>query len=305
MGKGLAVYFVDRMPSRASEGWDGATNLLAEMAKLPQCHVVPLDDLANEVKKAGFAECIARTCEPYLRYYHYRRSGSDVFMFFNEHPYNAISTGVEIRTNEKNAVAYDAFENSIANEPLEALPEKVSLSLELSPYESKVVIFGKPGDLPTPAGRKQSPSKLTKWNAVPITGAWEVSTASSLEYPKFTPLDNVRELRDLCGPELLPNFCGTARYKIEFTWNASRREALLDLGQVFETAEVWVNDKSIGVKICPPYIYPVGEHLSAGKNTLMIEVTNTLVREVQDGFSRSVPLEPAGLLGPVVIRYAE
>jgi len=77
---------------------------------------------------------------------------------------------------------------------------------------------------------------------------------------------------------------------------------LLDLGAVYETADVWVNGQSAGVRICPPYRFEIGRLVRPGQNTLTVEVTNTLVYEQRDFFSRFASLEPSGLLGPIRVR---
>jgi hypothetical protein len=104
-------------------------------------------------------------------------------------------------------------------------------------------------------------------------------------------------------PEVLPRFSGTFRYETSFEWTHSEGAAAIDLGQVYETAEVWVNGQQAGVCICPPYRFQVGGLLRPGKNTLAVEVTNTLVKDQHDFLSRFAQQEPSGLLGPVRLLY--
>ena len=47
----------------------------------------------------------------------------------------------------------------------------------------------------------------------------------------------------------------------------------------------------------------IGKLLRAGANTLVVEVTNTLVKQQRDFFSRFAQQEPSGLLGPVRLLY--
>jgi hypothetical protein len=74
----------------------------------------------------------------------------------------------------------------------------------------------------------------------------------------------------------------------------------LDLGEVYETAEVWVNGEPAGVRICPPYVVEVTGLLQAGQNELRIEVTNTLAKaRGNNGLDRAMAQEPSGLIGPI------
>jgi hypothetical protein len=107
----------------------------------------------------------------------------------------------------------------------------------------------------------------------------------------------------LSRPNALPRFSGTFRCETRFDWTESAGTVLLDLGEVYETAEVWINGKHAGVRICPPYRLDVSGMILTGKNQLVVEVTNTLVKEEPDFLSQSSSQEPSGLLGPVEIFY--
>jgi beta-galactosidase/beta-glucuronidase len=72
----------------------------------------------------------------------------------------------------------------------------------------------------------------------------------------------------------------------------------LDLGRVYEVAEVWLNGKRVRVSWYRPYRIDITGHLRQGKNELRVDVTNILKNYLTDGeYSH-----PSGLLGPVKIR---
>lgn len=105
-------------------------------------------------------------------------------------------------------------------------------------------------------------------------------------------------------PERMPRFSGTFRYETTVTWSGGLPKRLwLDLGAVYETAEVFINGKSAGVRISYPYRFDITGLLAQGTNKLVIEVTNTLVKEQRDMFSIVAQQEPSGLLGPVKLRF--
>ena len=76
----------------------------------------------------------------------------------------------------------------------------------------------------------------------------------------------------------------------------------IDCGEVGECMEVWLNGSSMGVRIAPPYRVRGKGKLFREDNLLQVRVVNTLVHQQRDYFSRSLPLEPSGLLGPVKLR---
>jgi len=69
--------------------------------------------------------------------------------------------------------------------------------------------------------------------------------------------------------------------------------ALLELGDVRETAWVFLNGKSAGSLLWPPYSLRVEQFLRPGRNELTLVVTNTMANRLEPN-----PL-PSGLLGPV------
>jgi hypothetical protein len=119
-------------------------------------------------------------------------------------------------------------------------------------------------------------------------------------------------------------FGGTARYELEFTLPAGAKadDWLLNLGDVRETARVFVNGTETDLVWSLPLQTKIGPFLKPGKNTLALEVTNLAANRIRDLDQRKVewkkfheinfvnifyksfdaaswPLQPSGLLGPV------
>jgi len=73
--------------------------------------------------------------------------------------------------------------------------------------------------------------------------------------------------------------------------------AVLDLGDVRETARVILNGKPVGDLLWPPYRLRVEQFLQPGENSLTVVVTNTMANRLEP-----IPL-PSGLLGPVSLVF--
>ncbi|WP_345024774.1 hypothetical protein [Nonomuraea roseoviolacea] len=77
---------------------------------------------------------------------------------------------------------------------------------------------------------------------------------------------------------------------------------VLDLGRVRGTAEVRVNGRACGVRVCSPYRFDVGAALRPGENTVEVEVYGTLAPHL-DAVSPTHFVFPGqrvtGLFGPV------
>jgi hypothetical protein len=65
-----------------------------------------------------------------------------------------------------------------------------------------------------------------------------------------------------------------------------------------------MNDGTAGVRISTPYRFNISNLIEQGSNSLIIEVTNTLVKDQRDPFSLLAQQEPSGLLGPVRILHS-
>jgi len=120
-------------------------------------------------------------------------------------------------------------------------------------------------------------------------------------------------LRDWSLAQNLRYFSGQGHYVLDFPLDEKYLKPGLgldlDLGEVHNVAEVWVNGKRVTTLLLRPYRVEVAPYLRAGENHLEVVVTNTLRnRLVGDGlgghpkfvnFARRVFFLPSGLVGPV------
>ena len=98
--------------------------------------------------------------------------------------------------------------------------------------------------------------------------------------------------RDFAGK----NYSGSCIYKTKFKAQPDMADALLDLGDVRYTAEVFLNGKSLGVRVMPPYTYVIKAANIAEDNELEIRVTNTAANEYF--YTKSFDKWPAWMLTP-------
>ena len=124
-------------------------------------------------------------------------------------------------------------------------------------------------------------------------------------------------------------FSGTATYHNTFTIEKETplKDMSIDLGEVRDVAEVFVNGKSAGILWKKPFIVDISKLVQSGKNTLKIEVVNMWINRLTgdmlsdpkdrycktnqpDIKSESWPggdepyrIQTSGLLGPVKVVY--
>jgi alpha-L-rhamnosidase len=159
--------------------------------------------------------------------------------------------------------------------------------------------------------------------AMAIDGRWRVTFTSG--GPVLPPAFTESALKSWTeqGGEA-ERFAGTARYETEFNLpgGAAADDWLLDLGDLRETATVWLNGTKVDDLWSLPFRTRVGAQLLTGRNHLTLEVTNLSANRIRDLDVRKVPwkkfyeinfvninyrpldasqwpLQPSGLLGPV------
>ncbi|GAE31544.1 glycosylhydrolase-like jelly roll fold domain-containing protein [Halalkalibacter hemicellulosilyticus] len=292
----LPIYFIDGLPKRSSEG-ERIDDIVMFLDDRENVKVIGLDVLAQTMKAAGYYDIRVSGEAPHLRCYHSKQKEVDVYMFFNEHPIESIDTEVELPVHGT-ILFYDAYEN-IVWDAQQIEKESISLvSLKLVPFETIFIVVDNSSELQElelSSTVKQLQTSLT------IEGSWSLSTATSMQYPTFTTRGELKSLLDLSRVEGLQSFSGTMRYKKEINWVHEDARIWIDLGDVFEIAEVFVNGESVGVRLQAPYQFEMSNYLREGINTIQVEVTNTLVKENNDMLSRIGHHEPSGLIGPVRI----
>jgi hypothetical protein len=263
--------------------------------------VVILAALSQRVKAMGFYDIKVEGFHPYLHSYHVAYSNLQVYMFTNEHPTRRIDTRVSI-PGQGRALVYDAFHDQVTELQSTQDQGRIAFQLRLSPYSEQVIVLG-PGVDRLPIEQIIQAQVYGFNTDLVIPGPWKISIATSEQYPNFQEFGQKNSLGDMSVPGTLPAFSGTFRYETQFDWAQPVTSMLLDMGEVFEIGEVWLNGKRLGLRICPPYQFEVGNALKQGKNALVVEVTNTLVKAQPDFFSRYVQQEPSGLIGPVRLLY--
>jgi hypothetical protein len=202
----------------------------------------------------------------------------------------------------------------------------VQVRLQLAPGESVFLRTYMRAKVDGPAWKYLEPVAPP----TPLTGDWRVSFLQG--GPELPPAFTLPNNKLASWTEQSPAheaFAGTARYELDFDLPATPAGAsgdwLLDLGDVRETARVFVNGTEVDLLWSLPFRTRIdAKHLKPGRNTLAIEVTNLAANRIRDLDKRGVkwanfydanvvnvnykkmdaanwPVMPAGLLGPVTL----
>ncbi|MGN1370063.1 MAG: glycosylhydrolase-like jelly roll fold domain-containing protein [Aristaeellaceae bacterium] len=279
---GVPVLLLDGEPEQVDPA-DGSISPAALGGK-----IVSLTDLPDALRTLSLAEIVCDCPQPYLRYYHYVHEDGELILFFNEDPVHGIDCWLHTPLGSQ-AHWYDPWRNEL--QAAEARGGQVHL--RLSPYQMLILSTGTEGNL-----RQALHGNVRRQ---PLEGEWQLTLIPAGQKDAQT-VQQLPRLTNLCAPGLYPHFSGTMIYRRDVALDAGITRLELDLGQVFETAQVFLNGAEVGVCIAPPYVFPIdGTMVHEGANRLEIRVVNTLGNQMRDSFSLSLPMEPTGLLGPVTL----
>jgi hypothetical protein len=196
--------------------------------------------------------------------------------------------------------------------------EYTRIQLRLKPYESTFVMFAHAGDKADPphvvasdfadivkigekgftgladrngsfsytffdgTATQEGTAQVTEIPAAfEVNGRWQVqflgdeAPADAFQWPGLRSWTDVEQVR---------HFSGRARYTTEFSlpqdYFFDGAQLRLSLGSVGTVADISVNGKAVGTHWMREQDFPVDGILHPGKNTLVVEVTNTLINRV-------------------------
>ena len=275
---GLNVIFTDTLPTASAERRD----ISALMTSLD---VVALDRLPSELRTRGLCHVGGEGMGlSSLRFYHVTRDKSDIYLFSNEDIYNDIDGIISLEQGGE-CLIYEPWENRVYR----ACADDGRLHLRLERGNMLLVIFG--GKIPDDVSQFAYESERV---ALPLR--FDISVKLEGE-DEFSVIATDSECFDISAPESLPSFSGYIRYKAKF--NALDGFNVLDLGQVGEVAQAWLNGKYLGARINTPYKFDLTDALCNGENELEIIVTSNLAHKRRDYFSSFIQIPPSGILGEI------
>ncbi|MHB8902436.1 MAG: glycosylhydrolase-like jelly roll fold domain-containing protein, partial [Thermoguttaceae bacterium] len=248
-----------------------------------------------------------------------RKSPAGASYFVANHSAEPVGDWVELACPGRSVLLMDPMTGRTGTAPMRSSNGASEVYLQMLPGETRVlrvfsqkVIGGPTWPITKPAGEP-----------IAVEGNWRVEFVEG--GPALPPPFTTAGLESWTGqgsPEA-ERFAGAARYTIELRLPETDADGwMLDLGEVRESARVWVNGKPAGVVVAHPFRVDLAGLAQAGSNELAIEVTNLSANRIRDLDRRGVDwkkfyeinlvdqmyqpldasgwdLEPSGLLGPV------
>ena len=140
--------------------------------------------------------------------------------------------------------------------------------------------------------------------SIPLRGPWTLTFTE--EAPKVNQTFKLDKLQtwETLSPEAAVTM-GTGIYTTTFrlTKQQAKQHWLLDLGDVRESARVYINGQFIGCAWAVPFVLDCCNTLKKGKNELRIEVTNLPANRISDMDRRGIPWRKMKEINVVDINY--
>ena len=188
-----------------------------------------------------------------------------------------IATNVALAVNEKNGLWY----NPMTGKYHKAAISDKGIELNLKSGESRILITS---DKPVSEWKLGSKVKVSEKEAIAAAdsktidltaNAWKLSFIE--ESPKVGETFNLKGVKTWEGlSDKAKVMMGTGVYEttIKLSKDDAQRQWAIDLGDVRESARVYINNKYVGCAWAVPYILNCQDALNKGKNIIRIEVTN-------------------------------
>jgi hypothetical protein len=216
---------------------------------------------------------------PEIAFVHRRTADAEIYFVVNTTNRAAKGT-MGFRVKGLSAAQWDPFTGAVSAPPAE---------LELAPYESRVIVFGKQ--------RGPTAVKTAAFAPIDLSSGWKVTfpdgvvemaalrSWSADESRKFfsgqATYEKTVKVAAVAGRVFL-NFGEGTRYERPQQRAGAGMRAMLD-GPVRDAAVVWVNGKRAGAVWCSPYEVEVTGLLRAGENTIRVVVANSALNAMAKG----------------------
>ena len=198
-----------------------------------------------------------------------RRNDKGYHYFISNLTPNDVNSDIELAVKFSSAMLFDPMTGK--KYATDVNNGKVNINLR-SGQSIILETFDEPTTIDAPA------LKQTFINPTEINRGWKLNFIES--NPKVEQEYDINKLTtwEKLSGDSVKETMGTGSYTTTFyvPYTRSKQETqwALDLGDVRESARVWINNKFIGCAWCVPFILDCNNTINPGKNTIRIDVTN-------------------------------
>lgn len=224
--------------------------------------------------KAIYPEALTETGLKFIR----RQIKAGKYYYLVNHTAQAIDTYIPLNMQASSVIIMDPQSGKFGKAAATQEQNKTTVRIQMLPGEALILR----------ATAAETPG-IASWLYLAQAGTTlQVKGNWTLHFTRGGPtLTTSQKLTKLISWPELPDkqaeaFSGSAEYTITFRVPARRAgEYILNLGQVNESARVWVNNQEVGILWSLPFQARIGQYVKPGKNTLKVEVVNLMANRIR------------------------
>ncbi|WP_183559643.1 glycosyl hydrolase [Mucilaginibacter sp. SP1R1] len=197
----------------------------------------------------------------------------------------AVDGWVNLSVNATSVVVFDPMTKTYGLAKSKRLSkDQTAVYLQLQPGQSCIL-----QTLPSKVNIANYPVYQLAGKPVAITGIWTLSfTEGGPTLPQPVKIDQLKSWTEL-GDEFKA-FSGTGTYSINFKKPVQNVIAWqLNLGKVYENAEVYLNGQKLATLLGPQYVVIIPSAKLKAVNQLQIKVANLMVNRIIDMDKKNIP----------------
>ena len=247
-------------------------------------HISQLKAQGAKIIKGDNTEAMAKAANPEMMRKQYglkliRRSNKYGHHYFianlTDHD---IKAQVPIATGENAALWYNPMNGSYH---AAVINERGELAINLKSGESRILLSAQKESAPWLQDKKlrmakTEPQTIDKGESIDLTAnTWKLSfTEEAPKVEETFSLQGLKTWESLSDKAQVTMGTGVYETTFKLSKEQAKKQWSIDLGDVRESARVYINGHYIGCAWAVPYILHCKDALSKGKNTIRIEVTN-------------------------------
>lgn len=244
--------------------------------------------------------------------FQHRKNGEKEIYWLNSRSENDNNAHISFRVAGKTPNLWNPETGEITAISYEIKNGRTQMMYTFKPWDAIFIVFE--------GITKQANYAAPNWkinSSKSIETPWKITFQKDRGAPAEMTMKSLVSLDSQTDPSI-KYFSGEATYTNKFDINSFEKgeKIQIDLGDVKNLAEVYLNGKYVQTVWKNPFVVDITNHFNIGKNTLEVKVINSwvnrLVGDAQPGVKKitfiPMPLfradsktEPAGLLGPVKI----
>jgi len=220
------------------------------------------------------------------------------------------------KNNKKYVVVYDPLNDFYYN-PKRQIKNKYScIDIDFSNYQSYFVIFSNNKII---VDKKNLKKKNKIKSELLLNLNWDVTFYDNIENQQYyIKMDSLISWTDINNDDI-KYFSGTAKYSAKFFIKkfSKNTKIILDLGRIYNVAELYINGKYVSTLWTLPYETDITDYIIESENLIDIYITNTwhnkFFKEINLNNNKKIKtitnfyinesLEKSGLFGPLKLKY--